>query len=57
MLRQEAEREAQRITAVGKREAEVIKEEIEHLKRLRDALEEEVRSASSVESKQQAHPS
>ena len=58
MLRQEAEREAQRITAVAKREAEAIKVEIEQLKRLRNALEEEVRDASSVESsEQQANPS
>jgi peptidoglycan hydrolase CwlO-like protein len=57
-LLQDASREARRITAAAEREADVLKGEIEQLKRLRNALEEEVRLASPVQSgMEQPNPS
>jgi len=57
-LLQDAEREARRTTAAAEREANVLKREIEQLKRLRNALEEEVRLASAAQNDtQQTSPS
>jgi len=57
-LLQDAAREARRTTAAAEREANVLKREIEQLKRLRNALEEEVRLASAAQNgTQQTSPS